>query len=497
MQIQLSDHFTYRRLLRFVYPSIIMMIFTSIYTMVDGLFVSNCLGKTSFAGINLAWPVISLLGAVGFMFGTGGSALISRTFGEGDPDRARRYFTQLLCTAAVFGVILAVIGYQIMPAVATAFGAEGETYTSCVQYGRILLCAIPAFILQNVFQSFFPAAGKPKMGLAFMILAGCTNIILDAVFIIALGLGVPGAACATALGQTAGGICPIFYFAWQTYRHRADAGNGKTAEENSPASADIEGKETEETEKQPSARGPLGFIRQKLSAGRQNESLLWMKKTKWEPRMILRACYNGISEFSTNISMSIVSMVYNAQLMKLAGEDGVDAYGVIMYVGFIFLAVFMGYGVGSTPIVGYHYGAGDYEELKSLRQKSLSLVAVGGVCMMIGAVLLAKPLAFLYVGYDADLLELTVHAFRIYSISFLLSGFNIYGSSFFTALGNGAVSAAISLSRTFIFQVIAVLVLPIFLGIDGIWLAMAAAELCALCVTAFFFRKMRGRYHYA
>lgn len=443
MKIQLSDHFTTSRLLRFVFPSIIMMIFTSIYGVVDGLFVSNYVGKTPFAAVNLIMPFLMIMGAVGFMFGTGGSAVVSQALGEGKPDKANQYFSMMVYIVIGSGIVLTLAGLLFLRPIAAAFGATGEMLANCVVYGRIILCTLTAFMLQNVFQSFLVTAERPQLGLAVTVAAGVTNMALDFVFIAVFHWGIVGAAIATAASQLIGGFVPLIYFL------------------------------------------------------RQNTSRLRLVKTRFNARILGKTCINGSSELMTNISMSLVNILYNFQLMRYIGEDGVAAYGIIMYVSFIFAAIFIGYSIGSAPIIGYHYGAGNHAELKGLFRKSLWLIALWNIVLTALAVLTAQPLAKIFVGYDADLTALTRRALCLYSLSFLSMGFNIFGSAFFTALGNGVVSAAISFLRTLLFQVAAVLVLPLFLGIDGIWLAIVAAELLALVVTVVFFVLKRDYYHYA
>lgn len=443
MKIQLSDHFTTSRLLRFVFPSIIMMIFTSIYGVVDGLFVSNYVGKTPFAAVNLIMPFLMIMGAVGFMFGTGGSAVVSQALGEGKPDKANQYFSMMVYIVIGSGIVLTLAGLLFLRPIAAAFGATGEMLANCVVYGRIILCTLTAFMLQNVFQSFLVTAERPQLGLAVTVAAGVTNMALDFVFIAVFHWGIVGAAIATAASQLIGGFVPLIYFL------------------------------------------------------RQNTSRLRLVKTRFNARILGKTCINGSSELMTNISMSLVNILYNFQLMRYIGEDGVAAYGIIMYVSFIFAAIFIGYSIGSAPVIGYHYGAGNHAELKGLFRKSLWLIALWNIVLTALAVLTAQPLAKIFVGYDADLTALTRRALCLYSLSFLSMGFNIFGSAFFTALGNGVVSAAISFLRTLLFQVAAVLVLPLFLGIDGIWLAIVAAELLALVVTVVFFVRKRDYYHYA
>ena len=442
MKVNLSDHFTYRKLLNFVLPSIVMMVFTSIYGVVDGLFVSNYAGKTAFAAINLVMPFIMVLGGMGFMIGTGGTALVAKVLGEGEKEEANRYFSMMVLVTLLLGVALSVVGVIFMRPVSRLLGATEAMMDDCVLYGRIIIAFTFTFMLQNVFQSFLIVAEKPKLGLGVTVAAGVTNMVLDALFVGGFGWGIAGAAVATGLSQCVGGILPLIYFL------------------------------------------------------RPNNSLLRLCKTRLELRPILKACGNGSSELMSNISSSFVSMLYNFQLMRFAGEDGVSAYGVLMYVQFIFVAIYVGYAVGSAPIVGFHYGAKNHNELKNLLRKSTLLMASSGVVLTILAMALAGPLAKIFVGYDQGLYDLTRHAFRVFAYSFLLAGFNIFASSFFTALNNGAVSAAISFLRTLIFQTASVLLLPLVLGVDGVWWAIFAAEVFASLISVAFLFAKRERYHY-
>lgn len=442
MKIQLSDHFNFKKLLRFTLPSIIMLVFTSVYGVVDGFFVSNYVGKTPFTAVNFIMPFLMILGSLGFMFGTGGGALIAKTMGEGKTEKAERIFSLIVYTSAACGIILAVLGILFIRPLASALGAQGQLLEDSITYGRIILLAIPAFILQYEFQCLFSTAEKPTLGLYVTIAAGITNIILDALFVAVLRLGIQGAAAATALSQCVGGIVPLIYFA------------------------------------------------------RPNSSTLHLGKTKFDKRSLAKTCINGSSELMSNISMSVVSMLYNVQLLKYAGEDGVAAYGVLMYVSLIFQSVFIGYSVGTAPIIGYQYGAQNYSELKGLRKKSLTLIGIFAVVMFALSSLLARPLSFIFVGYDEALLNLTVRAFSIFSFSFLFSGFAIFGSSFFTALNNGLISAAISFMRTLVFQIAAVLIFPLLWQVDGIWLSIVAAEVMAVIVTMIFMQVNRKKYRY-
>ena len=441
--IQLSDHFDYKRLLRYTFPSIIMLVFTSIYGVVDGFFVSNFVGKTPFAAVNFIMPLLMILGCIGFMFGTGGSALIAKTLGEGKSQKASELFTLIVWVSALCALLLAVGGFVLLRPITALMGAQGQLLEDCVLYGRIILPALPFFILQYEFQCLFATAGKPKLGLGITVAAGVTNMALDALFVAVFSWGLMGAAAATALSQFVGGVIPLLYF-----------------------------------------------------GRKNNSSLLRFIKFQFDGNALLKTCSNGASELMGNISMSIVSMLYNLQLMKYAGADGIAAYGVLMYVSMIFQAVFMGYAVGAAPVIGYHYGAQNHDELKNLLKRSLVLIGIFSVVMFAAGEALGKPLSLLFVGYDAGLLDMTIHAFAIFSFSFLLSGLTILGSSFFTALNDGLTSAMIAFLRTLVFQIAAVCILPIFWESDGIWFSIIVAEALAALVTVLFLLGKRKKYQY-
>ena len=442
MNIQLSDHFTYGRLLRFTFPTIVMMIFTSIYGVVDGIFVSNFAGKTAFAAINLIMPYLMVFGTLGFMIGSGGTALISMTLGMGKREKANEIFSLLTYTAVVGALVLTVGSIAFLRPAAVALGAEGQILEDCVTYGTIVQLALPAYVLQYSFQSFCITAEKPNLSLTMMVTAGICNIVLDALFVAVFRWGLVGAAVATAFAQYLGAVIPFWYFL------------------------------------------------------RPNDSLLRLGKCRMDGQALLRTCTNGASELMSNISMSLVGMLYNLQLIQYAGEDGIAAYGVIMYVNFIFMSVFIGFVIGGAPIIGYNYGAENHPELQNIFRKSLILTGIFAAVMTAAAFAMARPLAKIFVGYDPGLVEMTTRGFVIYSISFLLSGFNFFGSSLFTALNNGLVSAVISFVRTLICQIAAVMLLPIFFGLDGIWWSVVAAELAALILTVICFAKFKDRYHY-
>lgn len=442
MQIQLSDHFNFKKLFRFVLPTIIMMIFTSVYSVVDGFFVSNFVGKTPFSAINLIMPVPQMLGALGFMLGTGGSALVARHLGEQEKEKAQRTFSLITYTGIILGVVFGGVTIIFIRPIAVFLGAEGELLELCVIYASILLASLPFFMLQNMFQSFLVTAEKPHLGLAVTVIAGVSNMILDAVFVIVFKWGIVGAAVATALSQILGGVIPLIYFICK------------------------------------------------------NSSTLRLVKPQMDGNALFKAITNGSSEFVTNISLSIVAMLYNFRLLKYAGENGVAAYGVIMYVSFIFVAIFLGYSIGVAPIIGYNHGSGNDLELKSIFKKSLIFVTLANILLTVISVSLSDELSKIFVGYDAELCEFTSHAFKVYSFSFLFTGFGIFGSAMFTALNDGAVSAAISFLRTLVFQSAAIIILPIFWELEGVWAAIIVAEALSAAVSFAFIIKYKKKYRY-
>lgn len=442
LRIQLSDHFSYTKLLRYTFPSIIMTVFISLYGIMDGIFVSNFAGKTPFAAISLILPFIFAMGSVGFMIGTGGAAIVAKTLGEKRQEKANQTFSMLIAVTGIIGLALTAVGLIIIRPVAIAMGATGSLLENSVLYGNIMLLFQAAFMIQTVFQSMFPVAEKPKLGLALTVTAGTIDILLNALFIIVFKWGIVGAAVSTVIGQLIGSIVPILYFL------------------------------------------------------RRNDSLLRLVKPTFDGKTILKACTNGSSELMTALSSSVTGVLINLQLMRLAGENGIAAYGVILYVNYIFYAVFIGYSTGSAPIISYHYGAENHFELKNLFRKSLIIIGVGSILLTAVAIIFSNPIARFFVGYDPVLLEMSQRAFALYAVSFLMCGFNIFGSAFFTALNNGAISATISFARTLLFQALAIMLLPLIIGLDGVWLAVVAAETLALAVAIFFFIRKKKQYHY-
>ncbi len=441
-QIQLSDHFTYRRLLKFTLPSIVMMVFTSLYGVVDGIFVSNYAGKTAFAAVNLIWPVVMILGSLGFMFGTGGSALIAKILGEQDEKHANRVFSAIVYTSAFLGVLLGVLGLLFIRPIVAMLGAKGALAEDTVLYGSVLFIALVTFILQNEFQSLLVVAEKPKMGLWVTVVAGFTNIVLDYILIGVLGWGLLGAAVATAFSQVAGCLIPLGYFICN------------------------------------------------------KKGVLRLGRFGWYPKELWKSCFNGASEMLSNISLSLVNILYNFQFLALAGEDGLSAYGVIMYVNFVFVSAFLGYSMGVAPVISYHFGAKNTDELKNLFQKSMVVLSICSMTMFLAAELLSTPLSKMFVGFEETLFQMTCHGFMIYSVSFLLSGYNIFASAFFTALNNGAISATLSFFRSLVFPVITVWFMPMLFGLDGLWGAAIGAEFLALLLSVGFFLNNRKRYQY-
>lgn len=450
MKIQLSDHFNYKKLIRFVLPPILMMVFTSIYGVVDGFFISNYTGKTAFAAVNLIMPFLMILGSIGFMIGTGGTAIVSQLLGEKRDEEAKQYFSLFVLVTFISGLVFLAVGEIVMPYIAKALieGKElepevaNEMFRYAVLYGRIVCASVPAFMLQNVFQAFFSAAEKPTLGFVFTVSAGCVNIVLDGVLVGALKIGVTGAAVATVMSQIVGSVLPIIYFSIK------------------------------------------------------NNSLLRFVKPKFNGKVLLKACTNGSSEFVSNISMSLVSIVYNYQLLKLARENGVSTYGVLMYVNFIYYSIFIGYSIGTAPLIGYNYGAENTSELKNIFKKSMILMAILGVAMTALALALSSPISKLFVGYDQELFEMTKQAFYIYASSFLFAGFAIFASSLFTALGNGLISAIISFLRTIVLQIAAVFILPLIWGVNGIWASLLVSEIIATIITMIICKAKRKKYQY-
>lgn len=440
--INMGSHFTYAALIRLTFPSVIMLVFSSIYGVVDGFFVSNFVGKTAFSAVNFIMPFLMALGSFGFMFGTGGGAYIAKKMGEGESKKANDTFSMLICFSIAFSFILTIAGLVFLRPLAILLGAEGILLEDCIRYARILLIGIPAFILQYEFQCLFATAGKPKLGLYTTLAAGIANMGLDALFIAVLDWKIEGAAAATVISQCIGGFIPLIYF------------------------------------------------------GKRNSSLLKIRRAHFDKEAMIKICTNGSSELMSNISMSLVNMLYNIQLLKYAFEDGVAAYGVLMYVNLVFLAVFIGYSVGSAPIISYNYGAEKKAELKSLLNKSLIVISSCAAMMVLFSYILSNPLSKLFVGYDKKLCEMTVHSFKIFSLSFLFSGFSIFGSSFFTALNDGATSAMISFLRTLVCQTAAVLLLPLIFGIEGVWFSIIAAEISAVMITLFFLITRNKKYGY-
>lgn len=440
--LQLSDHYTLPRLLRFTLPSVSMMVFTSVYLVIDGFFVSNYVGKTALAAVNMVYPIIMIIGSIGFMFGSGGSALTAAMLGEGENERAKKTFTLMYFFPMALGLLISIPAFILLPYICTLMGADGELLSYCSIYGRVLISTVVLFIVQMESQIFFVTAERPKLGLVATVLGCGTNIVLDWLFCAVFRWGIKGAAAATAISQAVGGLIPLLYFTF--------AKNNK-----------------------------LHFV-----------------KTKLDWKAIRKSASNGFSELLSNTSSSIVAMLFNFQLMRIVGEDGVAAYSVLMYVNMVFLASFIGFSSGSSPLISFNYGSENHKELKGLFKKISMLIIVTSVIMLLLSFILAKPLSYIFVGYDRDLFDMTVRAFYIYAFSFLFAGINIFASSFFTALNNGKISAILSFLRTFILPCTLVIILPQILNLDGIWATLVVAEAIAFFVSLAYLVTMRKRYHY-
>ena len=423
--VDMSAHFTTLQLLKYAAPSMAMMVFTSIYGVVDGFFVSNFAGSTAFAAVNFIMPFIMILCSVGFMVGTGGSALIASAAGEGDVPRANSYFCKLVTFTFMVGIVVAVFGFFFARPLAQLMGATGIMLDLSEIYARISMISLPFYMLQCLFQAFFNTAGKPKVGFVVTLCAGCTNIVLDIVFVGILGFGVEGAAAATVCSEFIGGGVSLIYFT------------------------------------------------------RKNPTPYTYRPVLPNPRLIGRTCINGSSEMVANIAMSLVGMVYNIQLLRLLGENGVSAYGVIMYVSLLFSAIFIGYEIACSPLMSFQNGAGNTCEKRSLFKKSMLIISVASVILFVIGESCAYPIAYIFTGYNQDLCDLTVMAFRMYACSFLFMGIAMYGSAFFTSLENGLISAIISFVRTLVCELGAVIILPYLFGAQAIWLSFVVAEIVA------------------
>ena len=442
-KIQLSDHFTYKKLIRYSIPMIGVLILTSIYGVVDGLFISNVEGDIAFSAVNLILPGVMMFSSIGFMMGSGGAAIVSKTLGEGKKEKASQYFSMIVYFLIIIGIVCAILGCILTKQISSLLGASEKMEKYCIEYGRVLFLFLPFMMLQYMFQSFFAVAEKPNVGLLITLCAGITNAIGDYLLIVVFRLGITGAAVASGASMVVGSVPAIIYFAFKK---------------------DLKFK---------------------------------LVPTKFDWKALGHTMSNGSSEMVTNISMSFVNMLYNAQLMKYYGENGVSAYGVIMYVGFIFSGCYMGVSQAVAPVVGYNYGASNEEELKNVFKKSLIILAVMAIFLTGSAEALSKPLAYVLFSHNEELLKLTTYAIRLYAIGYTISWINIFGSAFFTGLNNGLVSAIISFGRMLVFQLATIFILPLIFDSTGLWLAMPVSEVFSLIVTVTFFITMRKKYNYA
>lgn len=443
MAVKLSEHFTYKKLLKATLPSIFMMIFVSLYTIVDGIFVANFVGETALSAVNLMSPFCMIIGSLGFMMGAGGAALTAKTLGEQNKKKAQKVFSCCVYFTIILGFVISLTAFIFMKQIAVRLGADEQMLPLCVTYGRILIAAEVAFMLQNMFQNFFMVAEKPGMGFAMSVAAGVVNMVLDALFIVVFKWGIVGAAIATITGQIVGAVAPMVYF-----------------------------------------------------LSKKNNTSIRFVKTKLDFRVLLKTCTNGSSELLSQVASSVVGIVYNLKLMQLIGQDGVVTYGIIMYISFIFTAVFFGYSIGSAPMIGYNLGAQNSAELKNVLKKSLVVIISFGAVLTAISVGFARPLCMIFVRDNARLLALATKGVQLYCAAFILMGLNIFASSFFTALNNGLVSAILSTVRTLIFQIGAVLILAAVIGADGIWIAVIISEGLALVMSVAFLIANKKKYQY-
>lgn len=442
MSYKISEHFNIKKIIIFTLPSIGMMLISSIYGVVDGFFVSNYIGSNAFAAVNIVWPFEMILGSFGLMIGAGGSALVSKTMGEQKYDLANRYFSMLIIFVIIFGMFISILGIIFNPYIIHLLDLDQETINNCNIYANVLFIFLIFFMLQNIFQSFNIVASKPEMGIITMILSGITNILLDYIFIVILNMGIFGAALATGLSQFAGAIVPFIFFI------------------------------------------------------NKNSTLLRIKFVKIDFKIILKTSYNGISEMLSSISFSLVSILYNIILLSYIGINGVNAYGVILYISYIFISIYFGYSMGISPIISYNYGAKNKKELNNIFNISLVLICSVSILLTFIGYIFAKQLSSIFVNYDKELLNLTTHALHINVFSFLFCGYNIFASSLFTALNNGTVSLILSFLRSLIIQVVCILTIPILFGSEGIWFAGVVSDIISLIISIIFIFKYRNKYGY-
>ena len=446
--IHLSDHFTYKKILRFTIYPILMMLITSIYWIVDGFFISNYVGPSAFAGVNLIFPVVMIVACIGFMFGSGGAALVSKKLGEGDSDGANKTFSLITYVTLGTGLILSLIFFFLVRPIAMGFASINQVEASEAMidsaevYGRIMVGGVFLYIMQGYFHSFFSVNEKSSLGFLFTLISGLTNMLLDYLLIGVFRAGVVGAACASLSGMFISAVGPFLYFRF----------------------------------------------------GKNN--LIKLGKPRWNLNEITQSIANGSSEFVSNVSGSIVTIVFNVQLLKYIGEVGVSAYGIIGYVCFVFFAIFIGYSIGIAPVIGYNYGAKNPVELTNVLRKSFVIISVSGVAMTLLSAGLADPITRIFSAGVGELHTLGVRAMRIFSICYLMAGFSMFGSSFFTALNNGLISALISFCRTLVFQLGSVFVLPLIVGVDGIWFSIIVAEFLSMVMTIIFISARRRKYGY-
>lgn len=438
----IGREFGFFSLLKFALPSVIMMMVMGLYSMVDSMFVSRFVSTNALSAINVVYPVINLLIGLGVMLASGGSAVIAAKMGAGKTDEARRDFSMIVTIGLASSIVIAVAGLIFIRPIVTFLGASELLVDYAVTYLAIILMFAPANMLQMLFQMFFVTAGRPGLGLTFIIGAGLVNAVLDYVFIVPLGMGIAGAALATGIGYLI-----------------------------------------------PAAAGLIFFF------GKKKE--LYFTKPKFSAAVLGSSCSNGSSEMVSNLSMAVVTLVFNRIMMNLAGEDGVAAVTIVMYAQFLLSSIFMGFSLGVQPVISFHHGAGNRRNLKGIYRHCIVFIAIAAVSVFAVAMTLGPTLTTIFTPKDTNVWTLAVRGFMILPFCFLLEGFSIYASAAFTALGDGKTSALISFLRTFLFILTGLLTLPLAFGIDGVWLAVPVAELCSVLVVigCVLWHKAKGRFN--
>ncbi len=442
MNTTISQKFTLTSLLKFALPTTIMMVVLSIYTLVDGVFVSNFVGELAFSAINIIFPFISLIFALGIMAATGGNALVANNLGQGDDEKARENFTLIVIFATGLGLLLMMVGIVFNKEIARLLGATPLIEEYARDYLSTLAPFIPLAIWMGFSQILFVTIGKPTLGLIATLVGGITNIIFDYLFIVVMNMGIKGAALGTGLGYSLPGLFFIYYFLF----HRKNS--------------------------------------------------LYFVKPRWRARVLLKTFTNGSSEFVANLATSITTFMFNLIILDLAGEQGVAAIGIILYAQFLLMSAFLGYAQGVAPIFSYAYGARDHLQLKKVFSISIRVIILFSLAIASFSYFASSSIVGIFVERQSQVFSLAKNGFSVFSLSFLFMGVNIFSSSLFTAFSNGKISASISFLRTLVFILGYLLFLPRFLGLPGVWLAIPLAEFTTMFFSISYLTIQRKKYHY-